>query len=436
MLLKVTNTIAVSEPLGRQVMRMAQRSGATNDFTEQPAGTHHAGAAEGNVRSRNQSACQEQIIQRAAIQRAKRDGVRAFAVKLSAAVVGAVNTVRRVQVNRPAAVRNRIIVIALLDDVLLAKNMIANKTAAFSFSGDGTDPLNRQIFCIRELAGVFNIIPDAPDDFPQFPFDLLTLVDGIKTSSPLQPPQIAAVKRRGQTFIAGDLCDVFERKRGGNKVHRLGGTFGVEIDGVAKLMPEVIAGSHFLTQFINLFCPFAILRTSQKTEYPITRRIAELRGAYLVKGFVDGIKCADGSDARAGFLHIINGGVQQQRQPWLASRKIKQNQVEHHRIPLFIAPEILLKDLPHDATLACPAIIIAHVRRRAIGPEAHFTGGISSQYRSVLNQDNIQAIACGRQGCTQSGKSTACDQQIGFKLRDGKGSGIIWGIDFHDLVSF
>ncbi|MNE37802.1 hypothetical protein D3C80_1316710 [compost metagenome] len=118
-------------------------------------------------------------------------------MKLSAAVVGTVNTVRWMQINRPAAVRNRVVVIALLNDILLAKNMIANKAAAFAFSGNGANPLNRQVCCIREFAGVFNIVPNAPDDFPQLPFDLLTLVDGIKTSSPFQPPQIAAVKRRG-----------------------------------------------------------------------------------------------------------------------------------------------------------------------------------------------------------------------------------------------
>ena len=57
-------------------------------------------------------------------------------MELAAAVMFAIDAVRRVQVDRPAAVAHRVVVVALLDDVLLAQQMVADKAAALAFAGN------------------------------------------------------------------------------------------------------------------------------------------------------------------------------------------------------------------------------------------------------------------------------------------------------------
>jgi hypothetical protein len=80
-------------------------------------------------------------------------------MKLATAIMGAVDPVCRMQVDRPAAVGHGIVMIALFNDVLLAKQMIAHKTTAFALTRNDANPFDGHVGCFRELAGVFNVIP-------------------------------------------------------------------------------------------------------------------------------------------------------------------------------------------------------------------------------------------------------------------------------------
>jgi len=133
---------------------MVERGRAPGGLTEQTAGAHHAGAVEGDVGGGNQTSGQEQVVQRAAVQAAQRNGVGTFTVELAAAVVGAVNPVRRMQADRPAALGDGIVVVPLLDNILLAQQMVADKVTAFSLAGNGPDPLDGYILRFGKLAGV------------------------------------------------------------------------------------------------------------------------------------------------------------------------------------------------------------------------------------------------------------------------------------------
>ncbi len=193
MLLQLADALARGQLTRRECLTMANRRRAAHHFAEQPAGTHHAGAAERDMRGGDKPPGQEEIFERAAVEAAPGNGVGAFAVKLAAAVVGTVNAVRRVQINRPAAVGHGVVVVALFDNILLAEQIIAHKPAAFALTGDGADPLDSQVVGIREQAGVFNMIPDAPDYLPQLPFDLLALMNGVE-----RPPHSS--HQRSQPF--------------------------------------------------------------------------------------------------------------------------------------------------------------------------------------------------------------------------------------------
>ncbi|CCJ99418.1 FIG00553423: hypothetical protein [Cronobacter malonaticus 507] len=420
----------------RDALLMAERGRPADHFAQQPAGAHHAGAAESHMRGGDKPPGQEQVIQRAAVEAAPGDGIGAFAMKLTAAVMRAVDAVRRVQVNRPAAVGHRVVMVALLDNILLAEQVIAHKPAALTLAGNGADPFDREIFRIRELAGVFNVIPYTPDYFPQLPFDLFTLMDGIQTAAPFEPPEIAAVERGGKPLIARNIGYLFQRKRRRNKAHRPAGLFGVEVNRMPELVTEAVAWCHFFAKFVSLFRADAKLGTGKIAQHAVAGGIAKLSGGEGIKGFVNGVKAADAHNPLAVIDDVKKRGVQQQRQPWLRAGEIQQHQIEHHRVALFVAPEVFFEDFTHNAALACPAVVVAHVRGCAVGPQPHFTGGVAAQYRPVLNQNHLQSVASGRQRGAQAGEPAACHQQIGMEMLFRKGPVSAAGKDVHKLVSF
>ena len=61
-------------------------------------------------------------------------------------------SVRRMQVERPAAIGNGIRVQSLLHDIPLAEDMITLEPAAFPFPGDMAHPFECKVFCF----GIFS----------------------------------------------------------------------------------------------------------------------------------------------------------------------------------------------------------------------------------------------------------------------------------------
>ena len=107
----------------------------------------------------------------------------------------AVDAVGRMQVDRPAAEGDRVVEVALLDDVLLGEHVVALEAAALAFAGDVADPLQRQGLGLGKLARVLDVVPDAVDHLPELPLDRLGLVDGVEPPAVLDPPELAAVGR-------------------------------------------------------------------------------------------------------------------------------------------------------------------------------------------------------------------------------------------------
>ena len=148
------------------------------------------------------------------IHRAIRNLIDALGVPLGAAGLRAVNAVRGMQINGPAAEGDRVRVAALFDDVLLREDQIALEATALALAGDRADPFERQGLGFGKLAGVLDVIPDAVDDFPQLPLDLLAVVNGVERAAPFQPPEPAAVLAGLDVAPARNLGDVAQRERG------------------------------------------------------------------------------------------------------------------------------------------------------------------------------------------------------------------------------
>ncbi len=197
-------------------------------------------------------------------------------------------------------------------------------------------------------------------------------MNGIKTAAPFEPPEIAAVERGGKPLIARNIGYLFQRKRRRNKAHRAAGLFGVKVNRMPELVTEAIARCHFFAKLVRLFRADAKLGTRKIAQHAIAGGVAKLGSGNAIKSFVNGVKATDTCNPLAIIDDVKKRGVQQQRQPRLRAGEIQQHQIEHHRITLFVAPEVFFEDFAHNAALARPAVVIAHVRGCAVGPQPHF----------------------------------------------------------------
>ena len=101
---------------------------------------------------RHDAAADEEVVQIGGHVTAVGYLIDAFAVPLVAAVPGAEYSVRRVQVDGPAAVSHGVVVGMLFDDVLLGDGVEPREAAAFALAGEESRPLQREVLGLREFA--------------------------------------------------------------------------------------------------------------------------------------------------------------------------------------------------------------------------------------------------------------------------------------------
>lgn len=181
----------------------AERCGHADSLSAECRRTHDTGRTVGHVARRHDAASDEEVVQVGGHVTAVGYLVDALAVPLVAAVSGAEYPVRRVQVDGPAAVSHGVVVGVLFDDVLLGDGVESREAAAFTFAGEESRPLQREVFSLRELAGVLDVVPDAVNHAPEFEFDLLGVGHRVQTAAVFQPPVFAAVL--GRVEIVGIL---------------------------------------------------------------------------------------------------------------------------------------------------------------------------------------------------------------------------------------
>ena len=123
-----------------QLMLLAQRRRHADGLAAVRARRHDARRTERDVRRADDATGEKKIFYVAAVKAAIRDLIDAFGMPLLAAGFFAEHAVARMQINRPAAERNGVGMLALLDQVLLDDHVVALEAAAFAFAGNRADP--------------------------------------------------------------------------------------------------------------------------------------------------------------------------------------------------------------------------------------------------------------------------------------------------------
>ena len=164
------------------------------------------------MRCRENAPGEKKIGYVVAVHRSVGDLKDTLAVPLRATGLRAVDTVGWVEVDGPAAETYGVVEDCLLDDVLLRKHHVAFETAALALTGNHADPLQGKRVGSRELAGVFDVVPDAVGDAPELPLDLFGVVHCVERAAVFEPPEAAAGVGDAELPETGDPGDIVKRE--------------------------------------------------------------------------------------------------------------------------------------------------------------------------------------------------------------------------------
>jgi hypothetical protein len=91
------------------------------------------------------------------------------------------------------------------------------------------DPFKCHGLGFREFSRVLDIVPDAVNDFPELPLDVLGRVNRIEPTTIFDPPEIAALHVRTELTVAGDFGDIFQCPARSGEFHGCAGVLAVKI---------------------------------------------------------------------------------------------------------------------------------------------------------------------------------------------------------------
>ena len=377
-------------------------------------GAHHAGRTEGHMRGADNAAREEEIGDIAAVERAVGNAIHATGLPMRAAGQGAVNPLRGMQIQSPTTVRHAVGVFPLLDDILLGHHHIAFKTTTFTLARHMPDPFKRQIFRLRKLARVLDVIPNSINHLPQFPLDLLRVMHGVERATVFDPPKIASVLFRVEGFVAWNFCDVIQREGWRNITDRATGVFRVEIDRVTEEFTKGGIGTKLFPELLPALGTHAECGSGHESQDPVARGIAEQRSSDVVKRRVLTAKGAHRLDGIGIFLgDIEHGRIEEQSDVGLVPDRFQQNGVEEERVAFWIAVEVFQQQLVEHPALAGPAVVVIHVRSGPQNPEPHLARGVTAQDRAILCQHYLQSLPRGGDGRTSACDASADDPKVG-----------------------
>ena len=362
------------------------------------------------------TASDEEVVRIGRHQTAVGNLVDALAVPLVAGAPCAVNAVGGVQVDRPAAERNGVVVLVLFDDVLLGQHVVALEPPAFAFAGEKPDPFERVVLHFRVLARIFDVIPDAVDDFPEFEFDFFGIPDRVQPSAVLQPPVFAAVLRGVEILRIpepGDqLLDLLQGEFGSFKAYGAPRVLDVEQDAVPQQFAvSGLVGRELLAVFFAVLGAHAVFGSRHVGERAVARTVGEKIAFDRVVRSGLRIERRDRSDGAAGHFGVVYARVEVKRDVRFGEHLVDEHHVEQHGIAFPVAEGVLDQYFVDDAPFARPAVVVAHVRGRSQRPQADFARSVAAQHGTVLNQRDVGARTGRGNGAAYAGKPAADDHQ-------------------------
>ena len=410
----------------------AEGGGEADGLAAVGAGGHDAGGAERDVRRAGDAAGEEEVREVARVEAAIRNRKNALGVPLLTAGFLAVDARRGVKIDGPTAEGNGVGLRALLDEVALGNHEISLEAAALAFAGDGADPFEGEVGGFGKLAGVFNVVPHAVRDLPELPFDFFGIVHGVAETAVFDPPEAAAELGGVEIAEARDLRDVLECVAGRREFHGPAGVLGVKINRVAEELGVRGGGGEGLVELGGGLGADAERGAGKEADDTITRGVDEEGRGECVGGGVLGIESADGADGvGAGFIEIVNSGVEEEREAFFRDGFFEENGVPNERVALGVAVLVFEEELVDHAALARPAVVVTEMGRGAEDPEANLAGGVAAEDGTVLHENDLEAGAGGGDGGAGAGETATDHDEIGGEILLGERAGGDRSVDDH-----
>ncbi len=412
----------------------AHGGGRADGLADMRAGRHDAAGGEGDVARADDAAGEEQVGEVAAVEAAVGNRVNPFGVPLGATGLRAEHSLGRVHVDGPAAERHRVLMRALLDDVVLREDVIALEAPALALAGDHAHPLERQVFRLRKFPRILDVVPDPVNDLPELPFDPFRVVHGVEQAAVLDPPQFAAVFPRVELPPARDPRDVLQCEGRRGVSHRAAGVAGVEIERVPEQLARGAGGRETLAEFFARFGAHAERGAREEAHDAVAGGVAEQRRVQVVSRRrlrAEAVHRGDRGVVPLG--DFVDRGVEQQRDVRLGGDLLEQEGVNQQRVALRVAEHVLDQDLVDHAALAGPAVVVTQVGRRAQDPEPYLARGVATQHRTVLHEDDLEAGAGGGNGAAGAGETATDDHEIGGEIIPGERPGSDGRMDEHRM---
>ena len=285
----------------------------------------------------------------------------------------------------------------LFDDVLLGDGVESREAAAFTFAREESRPLQREVFSLRELAGVLDVVPDAVNHAPEFEFDPFGVGHRVQAAAVFQPPVFAAVL--GWVEIVGILQfgDVALRVLDGEirrrVFHRAACVLHIEKDAVSQQFAVFLfVGGESFAVLLFLLGAHAERCPGEVAQRAVARTVGEQISFDRVFRAVLGIDGCETAD-RAGvvLLDLVDHRVEQQRNVGFGEHFIHQHHVEQYGVTLLVAKGVFNEDLVQYAAFTRPTVVVAHMGGGAQNPQAHLARSVASEYGPVLDQDDLDA---------------------------------------------
>ena len=152
----------------------------------------------------------------------------------------------------------------LLHYILLNEHVIAFKPTAFALAGNMPHPFEGQVGSFGEIAGVFDVIPNTINYFPQFPFDGFGVVYGVQSPTVFDPPEAATEFLRVERAEFGNLLCHIMRKTGRDKGNGFAHVFGIKIEAVPQEFAVGLGRGKFFPKLLLCLRTHAKRSTRQK----------------------------------------------------------------------------------------------------------------------------------------------------------------------------
>ena len=160
-LLQFTHTVSAEFTRGASIFH-AERRGASHRLPAEGTGRHDTGRTEGDMRHADIASRHQEIFNIPRVKTAERNGIHAGENerRSRAGMPFAEHAFRRMDVDRPAAVCDRIGKIGMIHDIVLRQDVIARQPPRLPFRRNRGDPVDR-VVCRAVVAAVLHMIPHA-----------------------------------------------------------------------------------------------------------------------------------------------------------------------------------------------------------------------------------------------------------------------------------